>query len=304
MKTENFTIPVAKSLLESELTDATLARMWRGLEIHFVKKQTAPHVLQEINRISTLMFHLDTMDGDIFDTTYTYIAVYDRLNGEILSFYRYILCKNALHGKYIQLSTAEYFEFSPTFVDTILPTTIEFGRSVVNKPAKNAFLGLEAVWIGIGVVIYEYYLHPRDTKIQYFFGKFSLQWDVYSDAAKDMILYLFMKHFAKLNKQVLVTPRHSSITLDFTEAHRLFSASSYKDDRKILQKYLQNIGLPMPKLADSYANLGGLTSFGTVSNAHLHSWETAVLQTIKNIDPFYIKRFVDSYVPTNKQLFL
>lgn len=304
MQTKNFTIPIAKSLLETELTEATLARMWRGFEIHFVKKQTAPYVLQEVNRISTLMFHLDSMDGDVFDDTYTYIVVYDRPNGEILSFYRYILCKDAIFGSEVRLSTANYFEFSPTFVDTILPTTIEFGRSVVNKPAKNASLGLEAVWIGIGVVIYEYYLHPKDTKIEYFFGKFSLQWDVYSDAAKDMILYLFMKYFAKVDMQAFVTPRHSNITLNFTEAHRLFSASSYKDDRKILQKYLQNIGLPMPKLADSYANLGGLTSFGTVSNVHLHSWETAVLQTIKNIDPFYIKRFVDSYVPSNAKLFL
>ncbi|MEI7920080.1 MAG: GNAT family N-acyltransferase [bacterium] len=304
MKTKNFTIPVAKSLLESELTEATLARMWRGFEIHFVKKQTAPYVLQEVNRISTLMFHLDAMDGDVFDSTYTYIVVYDRPNGEILSFYRYILCKNAIFGSEVRLSTADYFKFSPTFVDTILPTTIEFGRSVVNKTAKNAFLGLEAVWIGIGVVIYEYYLHPKDTKIEYFFGKFSLQWDVYSDAAKDMILYLFMKHFAKYAAQDLVISRYSNITLDFAEAHRLFSASSYEDDRKILQKYLKNIGLPMPKLADSYAKLGGLISLAMVSNAHLHAWETAVLQIIKDINSFYIKRFVDSYVPSNAKLFL
>ena len=174
---KNFTTPVSRILLEKELNATTLARTWRDLEIHFVRKQTSPNIVFEVNRISTLMFNLDYLDSDIFDLTYTYIVVYDRVNGEIVSFYRYILCKDAIHGKRVDLSTNKYFKFSQRFVEDILPVTIEFGRSVVNKTSKNHEIGLQAVWAGLGVLVYEYHQNPppNRVKIEYFFGKFSLQ---------------------------------------------------------------------------------------------------------------------------------
>ncbi|MFA6256502.1 MAG: GNAT family N-acyltransferase [Candidatus Absconditabacterales bacterium] len=310
MKTqETLTTPVAKYLLEQELTTATLARQWRDLEIHFVKKQTAPNVIIEVNRISAIMFNLDEMDGDVFDDTYTYIVVYDRINGEIISFYRYIFCKEAIHGKHdIRLSTAAYFNFSDEFVEKILPVTIEFGRSVVNKTAKNYEHGLEAVWVGLGILVYEYHQHPKGTKIEYFFGKFSLQWNIYNESARNMILFLFKKHFPPLygvDKEAYVKPRYEFETiLDFAEPGLMMNSFQYKADRKILMQHFNSIGLSMPKLAEAYANLGGLKSFGTIFNNHLKSWETAILQRIDEIDPFYIRRFVDGYETINSSLFM
>jgi hypothetical protein len=81
------------------------------------------------------------------------------------------------------------------------------------------------------------------------------------------------------------------------------NAGDYKSDRKILLNHLQNIGLKIPNLAQTYANLGGLKSFGTIFNEHLKSWETAILQKIVEIDPFYIRKFVDGYTTTNTLLF-
>jgi len=181
MGKRDFTKPAPGELLKKELTEATLARKWRDLEIHFVKKATLPKVIAELNRISTLMFALKHMDTDVFDDTYTYIVAFDRLNGEIISFYRYIICKNAIYKNEIYLSTAKYFKFSHEFVEKILPKTIEFGRSVVNKTAKNHEVGLQAVWVGLGVLFYEYYQNPPPgrVKIEYFFGKFSLQRAIY-----------------------------------------------------------------------------------------------------------------------------
>jgi len=308
MKKENLTIPVSRKFLEAELSCLTLARTWRNLEIHFVKKAASPHVISEINRISAIMFNLDYRDGDVFDDTYTYIVVYDRLHSEIVSFYRYIFCKDAIHGKHdVRLSTHSYYIFSDDFVGEILPSTIEFGRSVVNKTAKNNENGLQAVWVGLGVLIYEYYLHPKDIKVEYFFGKFSLQWNIYSEEARNMILFLFKKYFPPqygVDKELYVSPRFEYETiLDFSFPEVSMNTSQYKADRQILLHYLKNIGLSMPKLAEAYANLGGLISFGTVCNSHLNSWETAILQCIQKVDPFYIKRFVDGYHTKNTLLF-
>ncbi len=308
MKKENLVIPISRKLLEEELTSLTLAREWRGLEIHFVQKLKQPNVIHEINRISAVMFNLDEIDGDVFDNTYKYIVVYDRGNGEVVSFYRYIFCKDAIYGKYdVRLSTNTYFNFSDEFVEKILPVTIEFGRSVVNKMAQNAKDGLEAVWIGLGILVYEYHQHFRDVKIEYFFGKFSLQWNIYNESARNMILFLFRKHFPPVqgsDGELYVTPRFEFETmLDFAAPEAMMNGLAYKVDRKILLTHLQSIGLSMPKLAEAYANLGGLKSFGTVFNEHLNSWETAILQKIDEIDPFYIRKFVDGYIPNNKLLF-
>ncbi len=305
---KNFTTPVSRVLLEKELNATTLARTWRDLEIHFVKKKLAPNVLFEVNRISTLMFNLDYLDSDIFDETYTYIVVYDRVNGQIVSFYRYIICKNAIHSKHdVHLSTAHYFNFSDEFVEKILPFTIEFGRSVVNKTAIRHVDGLSAVWMGLGILIYEYHLHPKNITIDFFFGKFSLQWNIYSEVCRDMILFLFNKHFPPMcgsDSELYIVPRHEyETTLDFVQPALQINSSRYKDDRKILMQYLDSFGLPMPKLAEAYANLGGLKSFGTISNDHLKSWETVILQKIDQVDPFYIKRFVDGYETINPVLF-
>jgi putative hemolysin len=311
MEKEKFMIPMSRNLLDKELTSITLAREWRGFEIHFIKKSTQPNVLVEVNRISTIMFNLDKMDGDVFDDTYTYIVVYDRINGEIISFYRYILCRDAIHGKRVNLSTAKYFKFSHEFVEKILPKTIEFGRSVVNKTAKNHEIGLQAVWAGLGILVYEYHQNPRSDaeKIEYFFGKFSLQRDVYrKKAALNMILYPFQKHFPPAlgsDGELFVLPKWWYKTrLSFVLPKSLMKLHLYKEDRKILVNYLQTLDLPMPKLADTYANVGGLAVYATITNRHLDSYETAILQKINEIDAFYIRKFVDGYIPINKNLFV
>ena len=308
MKKEILTKPIPKELLEKELTKATLAREWRKLEIHFVKKQTAPNVLAEINRISAVMFNLAHMDGDVFDDTYPYILSYDRINGEIVSFYRYIFCKDAIHGKHdVRLSTSHYFNFSDEFVEKILPNAIEFGRSVVNKTAKNQKIGLQAVWAGLGILVYEYHLHPKDIKIEYFFGKFSLQWNIYNESIRDKILFLYKKYFHPIygdDKEVYVKPRFEFETkLNFAESGLMMNSDDYKIDRKILVDYLRSIGLSIPRLADTYANVGGLTSYATVTNEELNSWETAILVMIRQVQEGYIRRFVDGYKPVNSSLF-
>jgi len=252
------------------------------------------------------MFSLDQLDGDIFDETYKYIIVYNRQHGEIVSFYRYILCSNAIKSKHdIRLSTAKYFAFSDEFVEKILPFAIELGRSVVNKMAKDQENALAAVWIGLGILVYEYHQHPRDIQIDYFFGKFSIQWNVYNEDHRNMILYLFKKYFPPLygtDGEIYVKPRFEfETTLDFTQASLKMNSGQYKADRKILLAHLGS--LKMPKLAEAYANLK-VNSFGTIFNDHLNSWETGTLSVLREIESSYIRRFVDGYMPTiNRHLF-
>jgi hypothetical protein len=308
MKKKRFTTPTTPALLNEELTSFTLARTWRNLEIHFIQKKTAPFVLREINRISTLMFGLNTMAGDIFDETYTYIVAYDPKESEVVSFYRYILGREAIRNlPKINLATAGYYNFSNEFLEKILPFTIELGMSVVNKFAKAAQDGLEAVWKGLGILVYEYHTKPQDIKIEYFFGKFSIQHGVYDDVSHNMIHYLFHKHFPPMvgdDKEVYVKSKEvCRVNLNFALVQEQLSSEEYKIDRKTLLNYLKSIEKSIPKLAEVYASLGGLRSFDTIVNHQLKSNETAILQRIDKIDPFYIKRFLDGYETSNPRLF-
>jgi hypothetical protein len=302
----DLTIPVDRERLEEELTEKTLARTWRDVEIHFVKKKTAPNTLKEINRISAIMFNLDGPDGDKFDDTYPYIVTYDRVNREVLSFYRYIICQDAIYGGWdIRLSTYKYFKFSSYFRKTILPSTIEFGRSVVNKTAKRQDIGLQAVWLGLGILVYEYHLHPKGIKIDYFFGKFSLQWSIYNAEARDMILGLFKKHFSPPdNENIDVIPRAKFATkLNFSAAQTAFTEEKYKGNQKKLHQYLDSVGMPVARLAESYANMG-VKYYGTADNPDLLSWESTILQDIGKIPEAYLRIFVADYVTTNPALFI
>lgn len=255
------------------------------------------------------MFSLSHMDGDEFDDAYPYIVVYDRENKEVLAFYRYALCRDMINDRHnIRLSTFHYYRFSHEFIENVLPYSIELGRSVVNASAKRYKEGLQAVWTGLGVLVYEYTLHAKGPKIQYLFGKFSLQWKIYDEAARAMILYLFKKYFPPMcgnDEKIYITPREKFITsLDFSLAMSIMDGRDYKSDRTKLLKYLTDRKLPRPQLAESYANIGGLRSFETVMNTHLESDETGILQNIEQIDASYIKRFVDGYVSTNSALFV
>ena len=306
---KTFTIPAKRVVLEKELTEATLARTWGPFEIHFVIKKTAPIVIAECNRISTVMFNLDYLDGDVFDEIYTYIVAYDKVNGEVASFYRYIICKNTIDAeKNVHLSTSHYFKFSYEFVEKILPATIELGRSVVNKFAKLHEKALQAVWIGLGILIYEYHQYPKNIQIDYLFGKFSLQWRIYNKTVRNHILWLCNKHFPpmcgdNLNPYIQSHKEFKSL-LRFTEPRKLLIADNYKEDRKTLIGFLKKRHLSMPRLVETYCNLGGgLEIFDSVENIHLKSTETAILQKIQQVDSCYIRRFVDGYIPINPALF-
>ena len=149
-----------------------------------ITKKEFPELYDEIRTISEREFKIEDA-YDRFDETYKYlvcIAEYDNPEElplektcEIVSFYRYILCKDAMKeddsGINFDLSTNKFYNYSFRF-KMLLPATLELGRSVVNHESKLAKKGLEAVWKGLGALIDYYSKHKN---IEFLYGEVSLQ---------------------------------------------------------------------------------------------------------------------------------
>lgn len=284
------------------------------LEIHVVSLQGQSDVVIEMNKISANAFGLDK-DGDRFDRVYKYLCVLDRKNGEIVALYRYVLCSKAIvppnFRLIVDLATYKFYDFSKSFFESILPFTIELGRSVVNKDSvfeKTTGRGLQSVWYGLGMLIKEYHfkLQPngKDPKINYLFGKFSISAENYCFDSRNLIISLFKKYFGACNNDSeWLIPRKEFEISNYYDLSIEFTDLSYKEAKKRVNAILQARGEPQPKLAYSYADLGGFKVWDSIWNQHLNCWEVGMILYIPEIKKGYIDRFVGDYETINPNLF-
>lgn len=286
--------PIDRSLLKSELTSEKLLRTTRkgGNEIYTVNFHNSPHTLREIGRLRELSFRtsgggtglsIDLDDMDTSENCYQQLIVWSPEDEEIIGGYRYILCKNAINGSEIELSTSHYFEFSENFVKNYLPNTIELGRSWVQpnfQPSVNPRKGLYAldnIWDGLGAVTNTY------PEIEYFFGKVTM-YPTYNTEARDFLLH-FMNHYFPDNEQ-LITPYHV-LPQDYNkeEFDDLLSGKDFKEGYKVLNAFVRDRGEFVPPLINIYMNLSPtMKTFGTAINRDFGNVEeTAILVTLKDI---------------------
>lgn len=286
--------PVDRSLLKSELTSEKLLRTTRkgGNEIYTVNFHNSPHTLREIGRLRELSFRtsgggtglsIDLDDMDTSENCYQQLIVWSPEDEEIIGGYRYILCKNAINGSEIELSTSHYFEFSENFVKNYLPNTIELGRSWVQpnfQPSVNPRKGLYAldnIWDGLGAVTNTY------PEIEYFFGKVTM-YPTYNTEARDFLLH-FMNHYFPDNEQ-LITPYHV-LPQDYNkeEFDDLLAGKDFKEGYKVLNSFVRDRGEFVPPLINIYMNLSPtMKTFGTAINRDFGNVEeTAILVTLKDI---------------------
>ncbi|MBE9065985.1 GNAT family N-acetyltransferase [Leptolyngbya cf. ectocarpi LEGE 11479] len=302
----SITYPVDKNVLSSELTVDKLIRTYKGLEIYLVTAGDSPRVMTEIGRIREVEFRRagggtgKPKDIDIFDqgpVPYRQLVVWDPVAQEIVSMYRYLLCRDAIQSDgSLDLATAQLFDFSQQFRKQYLPKTIELGRSVVNRSAQRRRLGLFAVWCGLGALVQEY------PDMDYFFGKVTIV-SPHSQAAQALLLQ-FMQRY-EITQGVLVVPKPHCRVYAPASSNLLWADATSQAALSILKDRLKQTGQSLPSLLNSYLKTSAqLHYFGSVCNLEFGNViEAAILIPINSIKAKPRQRFIDSYVRINSQRF-
>lgn len=271
-----------------------------------ITKKEFPTLYEEIRKISEREFKIENA-YDRFDETYKYLVCINEYDipgelfkaHEIVSFYRYILCKDAYSrdDATFHLSTNNFYEYSFRF-KTMLPAVLELGRSVVNHESKMASKGLEVAWKGLGALIDYYSKHEN---IKFLFGEVSLQKsqyhmdDLWENDSLESIISCFILNF---NREFLMMPKRKSmfskIELIKFAKEKGFKGDFSKDSGR-LRKLLKSRGMSIPQLFFHYANLveqDGLSMYLPVDNELLNCWEMGLLLKIEMIKPHYLRHFV------------
>ena len=306
---EDIIAPIDREVLKAELTPERRLRTTNKShnEIYIINWKNAPNVLKEIGRLREIAFRaagggtgksLDLDEYDLMENPYQQLVVWDPEAEEILGGYRYILGDEVefdSEGKPI-LATAHMFDFSPKFLKEYLPTTIELGRSFVtleyqsSRAGAKGLFALDNLWDGLGA------LTVVKPNVKYFFGKMTM-YPSYHRLGRDMILYFLKKHFS--DKDGLITPTHPlKIETDENLLKQLFPYDTFKEDYKVLNTEVRELGYNIPPLVNAYMSLSPtMRMFGTAINYGFGDVEeTGILIAVDEILEEKRVRHIESYI--------
>lgn len=301
--------PVDKDLLKSELTLKNRLRRTNKAdnEIYLFSAHECPNLMREVGRLREIAFRhygggtgleADIDKYDTMDNPYQQLIVWDPEKEDILGGYRFIVGKNVdldENGKPM-LATAHLLNFSDEFIENYLPYTVELGRSFVSLDyqstlnSRKGIFALDNLWDGLGALM------VIDPSLKYFFGKVTM-YGTYNKHARNMILYFLSKHFP--DKEKLVTPvKPLETNMDVDAMKKLFNATTFKDDYKILNKEVRSLGLNVPPLINAYMGLSPtMRFFGTAINDEFGDVEeSGILIEINQILEEKKQRHVESYL--------
>lgn len=190
--------PVPADALAGELMPHMKIREYNGLEVYVTTAAESPAVMEEIGRIREREYRSvgagrgasrDIDDHDTGKVCYKQIVAWDPEERQLVAMYRFILGAEALEaGDLSRLRTAALFDYSQEFRERRLPVAVELGRSVVNREARRAIIGLYVVWAGLGALVTEF------PQIRYFFGNVSIYSDWPQAAVDSLLAYLYEHH--------------------------------------------------------------------------------------------------------------
>ena len=301
--------PISKELLKDELTPDRMLRTTNKShnEIYVVTAKTAPNVMKEIGRLREIAFRSagggtgKSMDIDEFDTMENccrQLIVWNPEAEEIIGGYRYIFgseWKIDQNGQ-PKVATSHMFHFSDKFMKEYAPYTVELGRSFVSLDYQNvrknskSIFALDNLWDGLGALTV---LYPE---CKYFFGKMTM-YPSYIRRGRDMILYFLKKYFD--DKEDLIIPiKPLKIDTPMTELDALFQGENFKEDYKILNHEVRELGYNIPPLVNAYMNLSPtMKLFGTAINYGFGDVEeTGILIAIDEIFEEKRIRHIESFV--------
>lgn len=306
---------VPRELLLSELTPEKKLRTTNksGNEIYIVTWQDSPNVVRELGRLREIAFRAAgggtglSMDLDEFDTMenpYKQLLVWDPEAQEILGGYRYLLGSEVKLDKNGQpiLATSHMFRFSEKFVREYLPYTIELGRSFVTLEYQSSRMGtkglfaLDNLWDGLGALTV---IMPD---VRYFFGKFTM-YPSYDRMARDMILYFLKMYFSDPDSLILPM-KPLSLWHDECIFEKLFAGNDFKQDYRILNREVRNLGYNIPPLVNAYMGLSPtMKLFGTAINDEFGDVEeTGILIAVDEILEEKRVRHIDSFAEEHPEL--
>lgn len=306
---------IPRELLLSELTPEKKLRTTNksGNEIYIVTWQDSPNIVRELGRLREIAFRAAgggtglSMDLDEFDTMenpYKQLLVWDPEAQEILGGYRYLLgseVKLDENGQPI-LATSHMFRFSEKFVREYLPYTIELGRSFVTLEYQSSRMGtkglfaLDNLWDGLGALTV---IMPD---VRYFFGKFTM-YPSYDRMARDMILYFLKVYFSDPDSLILPM-KPLSLWHDECIFEKLFAGNDFKQDYRVLNREVRNLGYNIPPLVNAYMGLSPtMKLFGTAINDEFGDVEeTGILIAVDEILEEKRVRHIDSFAEEHPEL--
>ena len=301
--------PVSRELLKAELTPGRQLRMTNKShnEIYVVTAQQAPNVMLEIGRLREEAFRTagggtgkeaDIDEFDTMDNGCKQLIVWNPEAEEIIGGYRYLIgsdWKIDGHGQPV-LATSHMFHFSERFMRDYAPYTVELGRSFVSLDYQNvrkntkSIFALDNLWDGLGALTV---LHPE---LRYFFGKVTM-YPSYIRRGRDMILYFLRKHFD--DKDNLIVPmKPLVIDTPDEELAQIFCYDDFKEDYRVLNREIRQLGFNIPPLVNAYMNLSPtMKLFGTAINYGFGDVEeTGILIAIDEILEEKRIRHIDSFI--------
>lgn len=306
---------IPRELLLSELTPEKKLRTTNksGNEIYIVTWQDSPNVVRELGRLREIAFRAAgggtglSMDLDEFDTMenpYKQLLVWDPEAQEILGGYRYLLGSEVKlddNGQPI-LATSHMFRFSEKFIQEYLPYTIELGRSFVTLEYQSSRMGtkglfaLDNLWDGLGALTV---IMPD---VRYFFGKFTM-YPSYDRMARDMILYFLKVYFSDPDSLILPM-KPLSLWHDECIFEKLFEGNDFKQDYRVLNREVRNLGYNIPPLVNAYMGLSPtMKLFGTAINDEFGDVEeTGILIAVDEILEEKRVRHIDSFAEEHPEL--
>lgn len=301
--------PIDKGLLKSELTPERQLRMTNksNNEIYVITAHNAPNVMKEIGRLREIAFRtagggtgksMDIDDFDTMDNCCKQLVVWNPEAEEIIGGYRYLFGSDWEIDEKGQpiLATSHMFHFADKFMEKYAPYTVELGRSFVSLEYQNirknskSIFALDNLWDGLGALTV---INPN---CRYFFGKMTM-YPSYIRKGRDMILYFLKKHFD--DKDRLIIPiKPLKIETEESELASIFNKDTFKEDYRILNKEIRELGYNIPPLVNAYMSLSPtMKLFGTAINYGFGDVEeTGILIAVDEILEEKRVRHIDSFI--------
>ena len=301
--------PVDRELLKAELTQDTFLRQTNraGNELYVVGPN-AQNVLREIGRLREIAFRDggggtgEPIDLDQFDTDpaygYRQLVLWDPDAQEIIGGYRFCLCADAVFDRNGQpiLTSSHMFQFSTRFIKDYLPYTLELGRSFVSleyqssKAGAKSLYALDNLFDGIAAIGVLY-----KKQVQYFFGKATIYRE-YPTEAREIIMCFLKKYFGKGSR--LIHIRKEVKVENPSRYTKYFKGLDFKEAYKVLKSQIQQYGVSIPPLVNTYMNLSpSMIYFGTgINDEFADVYDSGLLITFNDLYPEKRQRHFESFV--------
>ena len=287
MKMEEIIAPVPTELLKAELTDKCFLRDTNhaGNKLYIIDNQTAPNVMREIGRLREIAFRAGgggtgkSVDLDAFDLDaafkYKQLVLWDPEAECIIGGYRYVLCDDVMYDRHGQpiMPSAHLFRFTRRYLRGAFLKTIELSRSFIRPEYQSSEHGMKSLYSldnlfdGLGGLILLY-----KGRMEYFFGKMTI-YPSFPEKGLQMLLYFLRKHFGtkenSLQQRIdrMVIPKNPVRINISRELGKVLTEDDFREDYKILKREIQQMGVNIPPLVNTYMNLSPtMKSFGAGIN--------------------------------------